>query len=67
MYRNLDPDQKRHALYFPGGFVAVSAGFAVLLAGFFAGSEVILYTGAGFMCCAAIMQNLLLFPRYRTA
>ena len=56
---------KRHTLYFLGGFAAVAVGFVVLLAGFFAGSGPVLYTGAGFMGCAAAVQSLLLFSQSR--
>lgn len=67
MYGSADPDLKRHTLYFLGGFAAVALGFMVLLAGFFADSEPVLYTGAGFMCCAAAVQCLLLFSQSRAS
>jgi len=65
MHGSADPDLKRHTLYFLGGFAAVAVGFVVLLAGFFAGSGPVLYTGAGFMWCAAAVQSLLLFSQSR--
>lgn len=66
MHDHEEPGQHGRTLYFTFGFIAVTTGFVVVLAGFLDGSDAILYMGAGIMGCAAALQSLLLFTRFRS-
>jgi len=60
MEHTLDPAWRTQTLCFLGGFITVTLGFCVLLAGYVSGRDMLFYAGAGVICSAPVVQLILL-------